>query len=473
MYQIRCGEYILSDVRDNTLTVYNARMTLEANTAGSLQFTIYPDHPCYSMLSRLSSVCTVLKDGKTVFKGRLIADKQVFNNSKNVTVEGKLAFLNDSIMRPFSFSGSPEEFFRQVIENHNSQVQPFQQFKIGTVTVKDTNDYIVRSSTEYLSTWEIVKSRLFGSTLGGYLVVRYEPDGDYLDYLEDFTENASQPIRFGSNLLDFSRDISGTETYTAILPRGAEVDGQRIGIASVNNGIDYLVDQERAKKYGVIFAPASASTWEDVTLPENLLKKAGESLAGTGIKLKETLELTAIDLNFTDIQINSFWVGQYIQVISELHGVRERYLLRKMDIDLFSPQNTRITLGESRLTLADLQVQNNQKNNTIQERINIIEQNYITEAGIEETVQAAAGEKVAEVMDGFISNNFVAGENIVLTVTEEKRLQISATVPEKGSGMYAFTIKADGCLYVGTEKAGTAKFRIDEAGCLIYTMEVQ
>ena len=146
MYQIRCDGYLLSDMRDDELTVNNCKLQMEINTAGSLQFTIYPQHPYYNILKKLSSIIEVLKDGKVIFKGRLMGDKQTFYNAKQMSCEGKLAFLNDSVFRPFDFNGSPEELFFSLIENHNKQVLPFQQFKPGRVTVKDPNDYIVRSS---------------------------------------------------------------------------------------------------------------------------------------------------------------------------------------------------------------------------------------------------------------------------------------------------------------------------------------
>lgn len=435
MYQIRCGDYLLLDMRDNDLILESCRLQTEVNTAGSLQFKIYPNHPYYNILKKLSSIIEVLKNGKVIFKGRLMEDKQTFYNAKDCSCEGKLAFLNDSIHRPFEFSGSPEELFVQIIENHNSQVKPFQQFKVGRVTVTDPNDYIVRSSEKGLSSWELMKTRLFDSSLGGYLYLRHEDDGDYLDYLADFDKVSSQPIQFGENLLDIYRDISAEETYTAMIPLGAETeDDKRIDVTSVNNGLDYIVNEEKAQEYGIIYAPEEVSVWEDVTLPANLLKKAWDYLNGTGIKLKETIELSAVDLNLTDSEIDSFNICDYISVVSELHGVNERYLLRRMDIDLINLQNTRISLGESRRTLADFQIQTEKKTGDVSSRLDNIENDYISSGDAEQLVNekaaAAAEGKVAEVMDGFISSSFAEGDNIDLTVNEKKQLVISAVIPE-------------------------------------------
>ena len=48
----------------------------------------------------------VVKNGKTIFKGRIVKDTQDFNNSKTIECEGKLAALNDTIYRPYEFAGS-------------------------------------------------------------------------------------------------------------------------------------------------------------------------------------------------------------------------------------------------------------------------------------------------------------------------------------------------------------------------------
>ena len=78
-------------------------------------------------------------------------------------------------------------------------------------------------------------------------------------------------------MIDLSSETDATETYTAIRPVGAEVDGAKIDISSVNDGKTYIVNEEMAARYGIIFAPESESTWEDVTLPQNLLKKAQDT----------------------------------------------------------------------------------------------------------------------------------------------------------------------------------------------------
>ena len=112
------------------LQLINPKLKLEDNAAGELSFTIYESNLNYSTIKKLYPIISVIRDGKTIFKGRAINDKKDFYNGKAVEVEGKLAFLNDSYLDPFSFQGPPEALFRMIIEKHNSQVKEWQQFKI-------------------------------------------------------------------------------------------------------------------------------------------------------------------------------------------------------------------------------------------------------------------------------------------------------------------------------------------------------
>ena len=363
MYQINYYNLpVYDDQLQELFPVLNAKLNLEVNDAGGLNFSVPSVHPNFADLKKLKLGIVVVKNGKTIFKGRIVKDTQDFNNSKSFECEGKLAVLNDTIYRPYDFAGSPTEYFTNLIENHNSMVEDEKKFIIGEITVTDPNDYIVRSSIDHKTTWELLKD-LVGS-LGGYLHIRYEEDGDYIDWLEDFQYTNTQKIEFAENLLDIKQEIIAEETYTACIPLGAKIEitneegttettDERLTVASVNDGKDYIFNADKVAEYGWKFAPASAVTWDDVTRPENLLTKATDYLNNTGIMLAATLELSAVDLAYTDADIDSFEFCQYVQVVSIPHNLEKSYLLSKIDIDLLHPQNTKITLGDSVLTLYD------------------------------------------------------------------------------------------------------------------------
>lgn len=353
MIIIKNGDRQIYHPQNSNLALVSPKLILEDNGAGQLTFKIYKDNLNYGTIRKLYPVLSVIREGRTIFKGRVISDRKDFYNGKQVEAEGKLAFLNDSFLEPFSFSGSPLELLRMIIENHNAHVKEWQRFKVGEVTVEDNNDYIVRCSENIINSFDALKEKCFQSSLGGHIRIRYEQDGDYIDWLADYDRISSQHIEFAKNMIDISSEVDATETYTAIRPIGADVDGKKVDITSVNGGEAFLVNEAMAEEYGIIYAPENESTWQDVTLPENLLKKAKEKLYGMFAALRETYEIKAVDLHLTDIQIESLDIYEYVPVISRPHGIDGKYLLYRADMDITSPQNTVYYLGATRRTLSD------------------------------------------------------------------------------------------------------------------------
>lgn len=363
MYSIYAGDTLIYSPSVTQFSLYDIVLNMEDNSAGTLGFSMVSSHPSFDMLKKLATLVTVRNGDTVLWKGRIVSDDQDINNIRKIQCEGKMAFLNDSIFPAFDFSGSPRELFEEIISNHNSQVSGRQQFLAGEVTVRDSNDYIVRSSDHAAKTWRILKEKCFQSSLGGHLRIRYEPDGDYIDWLEDYTEVSSQSITFGRNIIDLLVNSSATDTFTAIRPQGALLGGdteqgqtgqagRRVDIRSVNGGTDYIIDEEKAAEYGIIFADPDESIWEDVTLPQNLLRKARERLEA-GITLKKTMDVRAVDLNLTDPEMEALKVCTYVQVVAPLHGIAEFYLLSRAEIHMDAPENTRYTLGAVRATLTD------------------------------------------------------------------------------------------------------------------------
>lgn len=394
MYQIKSiypTEYIIYDPRDDELIVKEPKCTLEVNSAGSGSFLMFFDHPRHSDLLKQKAMIDVLDGNTVIFRGKQTADSRDFFNSKRVELEGVLTFLHDSQIPAFNFpddwaedaeyitaseSGNVVEFFLNwILTQHNSQVQDFQKLQLGNVTVADPNNYITRSSESVMSSWEAVKSKLFDSALGGYLVPRYEADGvTYIDYVSSFTLTNTQEIAFGENLKDFSIENNASSIYTAIKPKGAEIeaeDGTKtvVDISSLSDGDyssdivksgDTLYSKSGVETYGWKYAPVDDAVWDDVTEPSILRTKAANALAQTGLQMIETIEIKAVDLHFTDEQIASFKFGRNINVLLP-QGVSKTYPLTKLEIDITRPQNTVIVVGESRKTLTESQAEKFQK----------------------------------------------------------------------------------------------------------------
>ena len=101
MIRIRNGTNVIYDPRNPALSLVSPRLVLEDNAAGSLTFRIYDANRNYGTVRKLYPLLSVERDGKTLFRGRVVSDKKDFYNGKSVEAEGKLAFLNDSYLEPF------------------------------------------------------------------------------------------------------------------------------------------------------------------------------------------------------------------------------------------------------------------------------------------------------------------------------------------------------------------------------------
>lgn len=360
MYRIYADNDLIYDSTLEDYKIGKGSISLETNKSGSFTFSLYPDHFFYENFVRLKTVITVYKSGKIVFRGRILNDVTDYWNNKVLTCEGELGFLQDSIIRPFSFTGTPEDLFKKFVEEHNAQVDEFKRFKIGKVTVVDPNNYIARSNSAYESALSNLNSRLIEDSLGGYFYITHGEDGTdpipTLNYLADFTKISSQIVEFGSNLKNYTKTVKADDIATVIIPLGHEVDdgdentdNPKLTIASVNDGVDYVYDEAGVALYGWI---SKVVTWDDVTDPNNLKTKAEAYLASV-IQQNITIELNAIDLHLLDHSIESFNVGDYIRVISEPHNFDSTLLCNKQTIDLLKPENDTLILGYTYTTFTE------------------------------------------------------------------------------------------------------------------------
>lgn len=326
------------------------------NSPGYLKFKITPKHPYYDKILPLSSELFVYEDGMEIFRGRSMTTEEEFNRTHQITCESDLAYLCDSIIRPFEFQGSIVEFMTQVLKIHNEQVEARKQYLLGRVNVVDSNNYINRSNSDYSCSLDCLRDKLV-KTHGGYLRTRCESGKRYLDYLTDGGGINDQVIRYGVNLADYSKTQDATELFTALIPTGADLEDTSSGeesttktvdITSVNGGKDFIYDEDAVQRYGWIFRQHK---WEDVTLPENLIKKARAYLEQS-IYLSDVLKLTAVDLANVDVDIKRLQTGYWTKVISRPHGVDVMYILEEHTRNLQEPGKDTVSLGGTIATLS-------------------------------------------------------------------------------------------------------------------------
>lgn len=369
MYKVFVNDKLMHDANIPDLKIFSPKLKLQQNAIDELTFSITNKHPYNAELKKMQSSINVYDDASLIFKGRLIEDGDNTLKTRKVYCESAEAFFCDSVQTPYEFTGSVTEFVTLLINQHNSQVEASKQFKIGTITVTDPNDYIVRSDTQYLTTWESIKKKLI-ELLGGYVYIRHEKDGMYFDYLSEYKVLNNQAIKFGENMLSVGTSSTAKDVFTVIIPLGAknEDTGKRLTIEDVNEGKNYLEDADGIAKFGRIW---KMQTWDDVTLSSNLKRKAQEALL-EGKTVVNSIEINALDMASVKKDISSFKMNAQIHIVSDFHELDGYFTPEKMDISLFKPSDNKIILSASHNALTD----ENNDFGAIVEQIENIVNNY-------------------------------------------------------------------------------------------------
>lgn len=447
-YKIFCDDYCLYDSQLNEFQLQSPVLKQEVNCVDEFNFIIHSSHPYFNNISKLSSIVAVYRDDSLIFKGRVIGSEQGFHNEKKVTCEGILAFLFDTAIRPFDFPNDEqfsdfdysqnnviEYFLNWVLKKHNEQAKDFQKIKLGTVTVTDPNNYLARSSIEFLSCWEVINSKLLNSH-GGYLVTKDVSGENVLDYVEDFTSDGTksgtklvctQKVEFGQNLIDLTQEVDGSDIKTGIIPLGARLEDangnqtdEYLTIESLPDSVlsegiikigDHILNTTLSKSCGAIYEIVK---WQDVKSAETLENKALAYLADS-VKFKNSIAIKAIDLKLKNDQIGAFTLGQYIRCHSEPHGVDDLYLLQKISIDMKNPQNTTIELEKSLLSFTDKILQNKKNTDDIITRVDRVERGYLN-----------AG-KIADIANEAIENSSALVQNSTAIMSQVAQLYTKIT----------------------------------------------
>ena len=351
MYQVLIDGRDLFYPGDPEYSVLDATVKLQLNDSGTFECEVPVTNPEYGNIKNRISMIQVLKDEKEIFYGEVRESEKDFYGTKQVYAVGELAFLFDSIQPQAKYQDTTS---RQLLETwlniHNSQVEDKKKFYVGMVTVHDSNDSLYRFTNQE-TTLDCIREKLC-EKLGGYLRIRKVDGKRYLDLvtLEEYGKICEQYIEFGENLLDYSENVSASDLYTCVIPKGARLDESPIegleayvDITSVNDGKDYLYSEDAVAVYGWNRCVVS---WDDVTQPENLKKKGEDWLKDNQFETM-VLELTAADLSLLDSDIESFELGDSVPVYSKPHGMDRTFPVQKLEFHLLDPSQDKLELGST------------------------------------------------------------------------------------------------------------------------------
>lgn len=414
MFTVYCDNSLLYDPRLPEYVLIDPVLSLSKNEPARLSFGVPSTKPNCGAITRLRSRIKVYRDGQLLFLGRVVEDGMGINHRQTFVAEGALAYLLDSVQRPFTYEGTLSTFFSQLITTHNAQVNVEQRLGIGSVTVEAGADFTA-SSESYSSVWAVLKGQLV-EQYGGFLTFTFGVDEQpILNYLAEPPDTATQHIEFGENLIDLAVTRNADETYTACIPLGAtlkEIDenvdsDERLTIADANGGLDYLIDTENAALYGIVYAPVELTTFEDEKNATYLMQRGRAWLSNTGTRLKESITLTAVDLHNVNADVEAFsFLDRVIVSCGEICPESE-FVLSGMEIPLANPGSTSITLGDTRPSLIG---DNAVQSASAAKRLESIEADYVTNQ-----------EVMAITADQIVNNTTIlqSAQQIILSALED------------------------------------------------------
>ena len=348
---------------DDLLVIFNPKLTLEIGKAGSFEFDIPPNNPFYDRLNQLTTDVTVDMDSEEIFHGRVLSVERTFSNIRHVYCEGDLSYLIDSVQKGVKFNGTTHQLFNMIINNHNARVDNNKKFTVGIVNIENRPVIITGKSEgdninvgyinykqialdsiadEWNNTFDYIQNCII-DYCGGYLRTRRVNGTMYIDLLDDFGNNATQPVELGKNILDLTEELAVEDLFTVLIPLGDD----NLTIASVNGGSDELVDRGAVARYGRI---VRTHVFNNVNSPYTLMEN-GRRFLQNSINLPRTITVRAVDLHLVNKDIAPIHIGDKVEILSYVHEVNDILMCTKIEYDLEHPENNNYTFGNPKQTL--------------------------------------------------------------------------------------------------------------------------
>jgi hypothetical protein len=396
------AKLLLYRPNDPQALVLSPKLTREVSKGGSLVFTMTRDHTQYDMLQKLSTVVQVRRDGKEIWRGRVLKHEADFYNRRVVYCEGALSYFNDSSITPFNYKGTLRQFLQHIVAAHNEQVKSKMKcFQLGTVTAAlgnlqvqfgDADQYGV--GEDYGKVWDIL-DKLVLKVFGGYFYCGFDAATGYnvLNYCDQAYEEkreTAQEIEYGRNLLNLNETTDATDLYTRIYPIGnkhtvetskwyyklmwwrdpskdkheerwgiMETDAATVAQYLPASGYSYNLEEgwiqndTAVQKFGII-----TRIVEFDTDSANDTFAAGVQALQQNYAMKTSYVIRAVDLVDAGYDTDRLDFAMYSHIISAPHSVDAIMLCTKLVEPLEKPAQKEFTFGMTRRTLTDRQVAN-------------------------------------------------------------------------------------------------------------------
>ena len=359
--EIKNGDYT-TEIHGVKTKLTSGKIVKGINTIDSFTFSMSPGNPGFNLINEFSTLVTAYNTNKDRydFIGRVLYAETTMDESgfitKTVTCESVLGYLCDSWQNYVETDNwTVAGLLHHLISCHNSLVEPYKQFKLGDVGVKDNNDNLYQA-IQRENTWDAIKSKLIDK-LGGELRVRFETDGIYLDYLEQIGEVKETEIALSVNMKAITREQDPTTFVTRLIPLGCKLGtteddtDYRLDIVEVNDSKNYIDDEQAIAVYGI---HVGVVVWDDVT-DDTTLKNKGKAWLEENNKVQIKYSISALDLSLIGKAYDDFELGNYHPIKNSLISVNDTARIIKQNIDVCEEVKSTMEIGDNFKTLSDIQ----------------------------------------------------------------------------------------------------------------------
>lgn len=481
-----------TQIHGKKVKLFSGKINKGINTIDSFTFSMFPDNPGFTLINEFTTHVTVYNTNKDRydFIGRaLYAETTMAENgliTKNVTCESLFGYLCDSWQaytdtQNWTVSG----ILQHLIDCHNSQVEDYKKFKLGTVTATDKNDNLYQA-VQRENTWDSIKSKLLDK-IGGELQFRVEDDGIYLDYLEQIGEEKQTEIALSKNMKSITKEQDPTAYVTRLIPLGCKltVDGEetehRLDITSIQSGgKNYIDDEDAIALYGI---HVKVVEWDDVTTASALFSK-GQNWMKQNNRVQVKYTVTALDLSLIGLVVDDFDVGNTHPVVNGLIGIDDTARIIKKTIDICEEIKSSFEVGDNIKTLSDIQrdqtadikavslgvqkLQTNQKNLSVE----YVQALQAQKEEIAEEYQTAI-EQFSDTIKLEVSGSLGSNASIILSAGANKNsyeLDLSQIRKAFADDPTAISISAGLITFnAGTLIINSSKFTLDSSGKITAT----
>ena len=452
------------------------KFTDDLYSVPSAEIIVSKWNPVYANLNELKTLVRIIntKTGITEFDGRILQiSEESMNTSgiitKKLICEGIQGYLCDTVQLYHHYETvDVHEFLSSLLTYHNAVMywhSPERCIQLGAVTVHDSDS----KTTAQRTTMEEIKENLI-SRLGGILQTRRDAQNQILlDYYQesDYGQICDTTVEIAVNMKSISSGTDATGVITRLYPFGCQLNtdtDERLTIVSVNNNCPYIDNEAAILKYGV---KCGSYIWDDVTSPEQLLKKGREYL-NQACTVKKSYRATVLDLSAIGKAADSFQTGNTYRFINPLLNLDEYLKIVKITTDIFKPYQPVIEIGDRLEKITDI---------TTQTR-NYVE--YEIPKQKSEILQQAKNNASALITSATHGNVIVEPEEILIMNTNSKdtatkiwRFNInglgyshSDTPGQAYDGEYGLAMTMDGAFVADYITAGTMSANLIRGGTL-------